>query len=66
MSQPWKAFWPPAPENIFMNLNLKPAVKSKGALPHDDKFADGSRVMRLDNMQSFVAEVTEVKNGGSK
>jgi len=64
MSQPWKAFWPVAPENTFINPNLSVVVGAKGALPHNDKFADGTRVMRLDNMKSFAAEVTNVKDKG--
>lgn len=57
MDQPWKSFWPPAPVNVFVNPNLNVVCASKGALPHDTKFADGTRVMRLDDVNSFLAEV---------
>lgn len=59
MSQPWKPFWPPAPAGIFVNPNLNVVCSSKGALPHDTKFADGTNVMRLDDMKSFLVEVAE-------
>lgn len=61
MSQPWKPFWPPAPAGIFVNPNLNVVCSSKGALPHDTKFADGTNVMRLDDMKSFLVEVAEKK-----
>jgi len=59
MSQPWKAFWPPAPAGLFINPNLNVVCAAKGALPHDTKFADGTKVMRLDDMKSFLDEVVE-------
>jgi len=61
MSQPWKAFWPPAPANLFINQrgDSKDVVASKGALPHDTKFLDGTRVMRLDDMKSFLFKFGE-------
>jgi hypothetical protein len=61
MSQPWKAFWPPAPANLFVNPNLNVVCASKGALPHDTKFADGANVVRLDDIKSFLSEVAEKK-----
>ena len=61
MSQPWKTFWPPAANDVFVNPNLNVVVASKGALPHDSKFADGTQVMRLDDVNSFVMEVAEKK-----
>ncbi|KAL8637914.1 MAG: hypothetical protein Q9226_009061, partial [Calogaya cf. arnoldii] len=66
MSQPWNAFWPPAPANLFVNANLNVVCASKGALPHDTKFADGTKVMRLDEMKTFLAEVTEKKKDGKE
>ena len=58
-SQPWKAFWPPTPANVFVNPNLNVVCSSKGALPHDAKFADGTNVMRLDSIQNFLVDVAE-------
>jgi hypothetical protein len=61
MSQPWKAFWPPATADTFISPNLNVVTTSKGALPHDTKFADGTKVMRLDDMKNFLDEVAESK-----
>lgn len=61
MDQPWKKFWPMAPAEIFVNPNLNVVCASKGALPHDAKFADGTSVMRLDDMDSFLVEAADNK-----
>ncbi len=49
------------PNNIFVNPNLNVVCTSKGALSHDSKLADGTKVIRLDDMDSFLVEVAEKK-----
>lgn len=55
-SQPWKAIWPPAATAVT-NPNLNVVCASKGAQPHETKYADGTNVVHPDNLQSFRAEL---------
>lgn len=47
-----RACWPAAPEKLFASVSCVPSSPN-GALPQDDTFANDTRVMRLDNADTY-------------
>jgi hypothetical protein len=61
MNQPWKAFWPPLATTCTASASANVVCCGKGAQPHETSFADGTNVMRLDNIEDFIAEIDAKK-----
>jgi len=59
-SQPWKPFWPPL-RATGLSCCASAVCANKGAQPYETSFADGTKVMRLDNFEDFVAELNAKK-----
>jgi len=56
-NQPWKLCWPPTAMACTAPVTANAVCAGKGAQPHETSFADGTNVMRLDNIDDFMIEL---------
>ena len=66
MKQPWKNFWPskglPTIDPVAIGFTFPGAAGGgRGASPHEMNSADGTKVMRLDNLESFITSLKDEK-----